>query len=78
MKFLNKVKSSLAALVMGVVLFSVAGVASAAIPLAATDAFAALLVDMLAIIDLVWTVVVPVTIGFILIRMFKKGAASAS
>lgn len=56
--------------------------ASAALPASVTDAttgaFAVLLTDSLAMIDLVWTVAIPVTVGFILIRMFKRGASSAT
>jgi len=78
MKLLNKAQKAIASLSLGLGLFAFAGMANAALPLAVTTAFGDLLTDVLAVIDLAWTVVVPVTVGFILIRMFKKGAASAT
>jgi len=53
------------------------GLANAALPAAVATAFTSLLVDMLALIDLAWTVAVPVTIGFIILGMFSRSARSA-
>lgn len=60
-----------------VLLVASVGVANAALPAAATTSFATLLTDVLALVDLAWTAVVPITIAFIILRMFKKAAGQA-
>lgn len=52
--------------------------AYAALPTAVGTAFTDLLTDINSLIDLAWTVVVPVTIAFIIIGMFKRSAYSAT
>lgn len=53
---------------------AVPGIASAALPAAVTTAFTDLQTDALALIDLAWPVVVAVTVGFILIGLFRRAA----
>jgi hypothetical protein len=53
------------------------GVASAALPTGATAAFTALETDGMALIDAAWPVVTALTVGFIIIGLFKKAAAKA-
>lgn len=63
------------AMVMGSI-----GAANATLPAALTGAngaFSTLSTDVLALIDLAWTAVIPVTVGFIVLRLFKKAASSA-
>lgn len=48
--------------------------ASAAVPAAATAALTAIQTDGLSLIDLVWPVVAAILGGFILIRLFRRGA----
>lgn len=59
---------------------SLAGVsmANAALPLAATGAFTTLSEDVLDLVDLAWTAAVPITVAFIILRMFKRAASSAT
>lgn len=59
---------------------SLAGVsaASAAIPAEATTAFTSLQEDALDLVDLAWTAAIPITIAFIILRMFKRAASSAT
>lgn len=54
-----------------------AGVASAALPAGATAAFTALQADGLALIDAAWPVATAVTVGFIILGLFKKAANKA-
>ncbi|MBS0356647.1 MAG: hypothetical protein JSR83_22405 [Proteobacteria bacterium] len=49
--------------------------AHAALPTAATEAFTNLKADALSLIDLVWPVVGAITVGFVLISLFKRGAS---
>lgn len=49
--------------------------AHAALPAAATAAFNDLKTDGLSLIDLVWPVVGAITVGFVLIGLFKRGAS---
>lgn len=58
--------------------FSMIGTASAALPAAVATAFTDLLGDVNTLIDLAWTIAVPVTIAFIVLRMFRKAANSAT
>ncbi len=72
MKTLAKYVMSVFALTLGVV-FS----ASAALPTAAGTAFTSLQTDVLALIDLAWPPMIAITVGFIILRMFKRAASSA-
>lgn len=63
---------------LGVVAASSMTAAHAALPVAVGTAFTDLLADIQSLIDLAWTVVVPVTIAFIIIGMFKRSAYSAT
>jgi hypothetical protein len=49
--------------------------AFAALPTGATTAFSEVQTDGLALLDLAWPVVIAITTGFILIKLFKKAAA---
>jgi hypothetical protein len=49
----------------------------AAIPDAATAGLTQLQTDVLAMVDLIWPVMVAITVAFILLRVFKRGANSA-
>lgn len=53
------------------------GTANAALPAGATAAFTALQTDGLALIDAAWPVVTALTVGFIIIGLFKKAANKA-
>lgn len=48
--------------------------AQAALPTAATTALTDLQTDGLALIDAVWPVVAAITIGFVVIKLFKRGS----
>lgn len=52
--------------------------AHAELPLAASGAFTTLSADVLALVDLAWTAAVPITVAFIILRMFKRAASSAT
>ena len=58
---------------LGLAALSVATV-QAAVPIAASTALTDLQTDAIAMIDLVWPVVAAVTIAFILIKLFRRGA----
>jgi hypothetical protein len=49
--------------------------AMAALPTGAATAFTTLQEDALGLIDLAWPVVVAVTAGFIVLKLFKKSAS---
>ena len=75
MKYFNVVKRQgvkVAAAIGGMLS---AGVASAALPTAATTALTDLATDVSSILDAIWPIVVLVTIGFVLMGLFKRGAA---
>jgi fluoride ion exporter CrcB/FEX len=55
-----------------------AGTASAALPPGAAGAFTTLSTDALALVDLAWTVAIPVAVAFIILKLFKKAASSAT
>lgn len=55
-----------------------AGAAMAAVPAGATAAFTALETDGTAMIDLGWPVVTALTVGIILIGIFKKVASKSA
>jgi len=50
----------------------------AALPAAVAPAFASLVTDSLKLVDLAWTVAVPVTVAFIILRLFRRAASSAT
>lgn len=58
-----------------VVASAVSGVVSAAIPVAASTAITDLQTDALGMIDLFWPVIGAITVGFILIKLFKRGGS---
>ncbi len=59
------------------VFLAVIGSASAALSTEVSTAFTGLQTDALALIDLAWPVVIAVTVGFIIIGLFKKAAHKA-
>lgn len=52
-------------------------VANAALPTAAGTAFTTLQTDVLDLIDLAWPSAIAITVGFIILRMFKRAASAA-
>lgn len=73
MKKLNQIR-----VVSGAGLLGAAGVSFAALPTAAATAFTTLSDDVLDLVDLAWTAAVPITVAFIILRMFKRAASSAT
>lgn len=73
-------KSKLAIFMASATAMAVASIstAQAALPPAVETAFTTLAADGLDLIDLAWTVAVPLTIGFIILGMFKRAARSAT
>lgn len=67
-----------AKIALGLGLMTASAVSHAALPVSVSTAFSDLLADVLAMVDLAWTVVVPVTIAFIILGMFKRAAYSAT
>lgn len=57
---------------------SVVTMSHAALSAAVAPAFAQLQTDALALVDLAWTVAIPVAVAFIILRLFKKAAGSAT
>ncbi|MEC4749809.1 major coat protein [Methylomicrobium sp. Wu6] len=49
----------------------------AALPAAATAGLTTLQADVLDLVDAIWPVMVAITVAFILLRVFKRGANSA-
>lgn len=58
--------------------FLVVGTASAAMPQAATTAFTTLGNDLQSMVASLWDIAVPVTMGFLYLKFFKKAAKSAT
>lgn len=58
--------------------FLVTGTANAALPAGAAAAFTTLSTDALALVDLAWTVAIPVVVAFIILSLFKRAASSAT
>ena len=71
-------KSNKIAVASGVGAVTVAGVSSAALPTAAAGAFTTLSTDVLELVDLAWGAAVPIVVAFIILRMFKRAASSAT
>lgn len=63
--------------VVGSGLVITAGSASAALPTGVSTAFTALQTDGLALLDLAWPVATAITVGFIILGLFKKAANKA-
>lgn len=59
---------------VGLTTMTVAEQAHAALPASVSTAFSTLETDAGSLIDLVWPVVITVTVGFVLIKLFKRGA----
>lgn len=49
----------------------------AALNAGVATAFTALQTDALALVDLIWPVVTAITVAFIIVRLFKRGASAA-
>lgn len=79
MKHLTKAKLYGSRIAAGsVVLLGSVTAAHAELPAAASTAFTDLQTDALALVDLAWTAAIPITIAFIILRMFKRAASSAT
>ncbi len=52
--------------------------AHAALNAAVSTAFTALQTDILALIDMVWPVMIAVTVAFIILRLFPRAASSVA
>lgn len=72
---INAVKRQAGMFGAAVVGVLISGTASAALPAAATTALTDLATDVTSILDAIWPIVVLVTIGFVLMGLFKRGAA---
>lgn len=53
------------------------GSASAELPIGVSTAFTGVQTDGLALIDLAWPVLTAITVGFIIIKLFKKAVSKA-
>jgi len=58
-------------------LMSAVGIASAAMPAEVTTAFASISETATGTLALVWPIAVTLTVGFVGLRLFKKGAGKA-
>jgi len=74
----NSVKAWGAKVLLSFGLMFAATASHAALPASVSTAFTDLLADINSLIDLAWTIVVPVTIAFIILGMFKRAAYSAT
>lgn len=70
-----KTKAALTSVIL--VASGYAATANAALSSEVTTGFTGLKTDALALIDLAWPVVVAVTVGFIMLGLFKKAAGKA-
>lgn len=59
-------------------LLAIAGVASAAVPAEVTAAFASITDTATGTLALVWPIAVTLTVGFVGLKLFKKGANKAA
>lgn len=73
MKHINFAKSGLVAS-----LLAIAGSASAAVPAEVTAAFASITDTATGTLALVWPIAVTLTVGFVGLKLFKKGANKAA
>jgi hypothetical protein len=55
--------------------FGLVGVAAAELPAAATTAITSIQTDGLAVIDAMWPVIAAIVVGFVIIKLFKRGAS---
>jgi hypothetical protein len=67
----------MSSLFVGVASLVVTGLAAAALPLAATTAFTDLGTAVTDVIDAVWPLVAAVLVGFMTIKLVKKGVSRA-
>jgi hypothetical protein len=58
--------------------FGVTTVSNAALPAGVTTGFTTLNTDAMALIDLAWDVAIPIAVAFIILKLFKKAASSAT
>ena len=72
---MNKLQTNLLA-AAGIVAVSIAS-AHAALPAEATDAFAKISGNVTDVFAVMWPIVATVTGGFVLVKLFKKGANKA-
>jgi hypothetical protein len=77
-KVTQLIKNQQRKMVLGGGLMLASSSAFSALPAAVGTAFTALQTDAMALIDLAWTVVVPVTIAFVILRMFRRAASSVT
>jgi len=75
MKLVQRVISFLAA--VSILLGFSIGSAEAALNAAVGPAFTQLQTDVLALVDMVWPVLIAVTVAFIILRLFPKAANKA-
>lgn len=73
MNMKNRISLACASIVAAAV--ALPSTASAALPTGAATAFSEVQTDALALIDMAWPVVVAVTSGFIILKLFKKSAS---
>lgn len=59
-------------------MLAIAGVASAAVPAEVTAAFASITDTATGTLALVWPIAVTLTVGFVGLKLFKKGANKAA
>ena len=84
MNFINKLSEKIAGGLRTMVTTTVALTASAfqaamaALPTAATDAITSVDTDAAALITAIWPIVVTVTVGFVLIKLFRRGVRGAT
>lgn len=64
---------NLFAIMTGALLAGVSSLSMAALPVSATTALTDVQTDGLALIDAVWPVVAAITIGFVILKLFKRG-----
>jgi len=74
---MNQIRKS-GAVVSGLALALVAGAAQAALPTEAAAAFSTISTNVTDILASVWPIVATMTGGFVLIKLFKKGASKAT
>jgi hypothetical protein len=61
----------------GAALVAASGMVNAAIPAAANTAFTDLIADVASMETLIWSLLVPVTLVFMVIKLFKRGTNKA-
>lgn len=76
MQLVNKARAAKGAIIVAAI--SVAASAQAALPEGVTTAFATVQADSGSMIDAGWPVLVGITVGFVLMKLFKKVVSRAS